>query len=242
MPTGNQHGNRRGGIIAAAVAAVLALVGGLVLFLGMRGSSGPPEPPLERPLAATTGPATTGPSPTAASTSSASSSATKPAASPDPPPAALGQALPASDPVGLDIPAIGVQSHSLVELGLAKDGSMETPTDFGQPGWYKFGPRPGQLGPAVIAGHVDSKKGPAIFYRLGALKRGEQVKVSRKDGSVATFTIDKVARYAKAQFPTSLVYGTTTRAEIRLVTCGGAFDQSTGHYVDNIVVFGHLVA
>lgn len=91
-------------------------------------------------------------------------------------------------------------------------------------------------------GHVDNKKGPAIFYRLGELKPGEQVKVSRKDGSVATFAIDKVARYAKAEFPTSLVYGTTKRAEIRLVTCGGAFDQTTGHYVDNIVVFGHLLA
>ena len=150
--------------------------------------------------------------------------------------------LPASDPVALDIPAIGVKSVDFVGLALAKDGSIEVPTDFAQPGWYTLGPTPGELGPAVISGHVDSKKGPAIFYRLGAVKAGEQVKVGRKDGSSATFVIDKVARYAKADFPTRLVYGPTKRAEIRLITCGGAFDQATGHYVDNIVVFGHLLA
>ena len=150
--------------------------------------------------------------------------------------------LPASDPVSLDIPAIGVKSNDLVGLGLAKDGSIEVPTDFGQPGWYTLGPTPGEYGPAVISGHVDSQKGPAIFYRLGELKPGAKVRVSRKDGSVATFAIDKVARYAKAEFPTGLVYGTTKHAEIRLVTCGGAFDQATGHYVDNIVAFGHLLA
>ena len=240
MPLGNQHGGRRGGkLVAAAVTAVLAIMGGIVLFFGMRGASGPPEPPLERGLAAAS--STTTPSPSAAPSPSVTSSANKPAGSASAQ-VDLGPVLSASDPVGLDIPAIGVKSRDLVALGLAKDGSIEVPTDFGQPGWYTLGPTPGELGPAVISGHVDSKKGPAIFYRLGAVKTGEQVKVSRKDGSVATFVVDKVARYAKADFPTSLVYGPTKRAEIRLVTCGGAFDQATGHYVDNIVVFGHLLA
>ena len=236
MPTGNQHGDRRGGIlVAAAVTAVLAVVGGIVLFVGMRGSVGPSAPPLERRAAAP------GSNPTAVSTPSGGISATKPASSPAESPVDLGPVLPGSDPVGLDIPAIGVRSNDLVGLGRAKDGSMEVPTDFGQPGWYTPGPTPGEYGPAVISGHVDSEKGPAIFYRLGELKPGAKVKVSRKDGSVATFAIDKVARYAKAEFPTRLVYGTTKRAEIRLVTCGGAFDRTTGHYVDNIVAFGHLL-
>lgn len=237
MPTGNQHGGRRGGIIAAAaVTAVLAIVGGLVLFQGLRGSPGPPEPALERSLAAASAPA--GPGPAASSTpTGAKTGSAHDASSVD-----FGPVLSASDPVGLDIPAIGVHSNSLVGLGLAKDGSIEVPTDFGQPGWYTPGPTPGQFGPAVIAGHVDSKAGPAVFYRLGELKPGEKVTVTRKDGSVATFAIDKVARYAKADFPTSSVYGTTSRAEIRLVTCGGAFDQATGHYVDNIIAFGHLLA
>ncbi len=229
MPTGNQHDDRRGGILAAAaVTAVLAIVGVIVLFLGMRETSGPPEPPLERTRVAA--PSTTGPR------------VSEPAPSPDQSQVDLGPVLPASEPVALDIPAIGVHSNSIVGLALAKDGSIEVPTDFGQPGWYRLGPTPGELGPTVISGHVDSKKGPAIFYRLGELKPGEKAKVSRKDGSVATFMIDKVARYAKADFPTNLVYGTTLRAEIRLVTCGGAFDQATGHYVDNVVAFGHLLA
>ena len=148
----------------------------------------------------------------------------------------------ASDPVGLDIPAIGVHANQLVALGLAKDGNIEVPTDFATAGWYSLGPTPGQFGPAVIAGHLDSKTGPAIFYRLGGLKPGAKVNVTRKEGLVTTFVIDKVARYAKADFPTSTVYGPTTRAEIRLVTSGGAFDQASGHYVDNIVAFGHLLA
>ena len=240
MATGNQHGERRGGILAAAaLTAVLAIVGAIVLFLGLGASPGPPEPPRQRPVAAA--PAA-GPSPAAAPTPSGGTSATTAGPSQDQSRLDLGPALAASDPVGLDIPAIGVRANSLVALGLAKDGSIEVPTDFAQPGWYNLGPTPGEFGPAVIAGHVDSKAGPAIFYRLGELKAGQRVKVTRKDGSVATFAIDRVARYAKADFPTTLVYGPTTRAEIRLVTCGGAFDATTGHYVDNIVAFGHLLA
>ena len=240
MATGNQHGERRGGILAAAaLTAVLAIVGAIVLFLGLGASPGPPEPPRQRPVAAA--PAA-GPGTAAAPTPSGGTSATTAGPSQDQSRLDLGPALAASDPVGLDIPAIGVRANSLVALGLAKDGSIEVPTDFAQPGWYNLGPTPGEFGPAVIAGHVDSKAGPAVFYRLGELKAGQRVTVTRKDGSVATFAIDRVARYAKADFPTTLVYGPTTRAEIRLVTCGGAFDATTGHYVDNIVAFGHLLA
>jgi hypothetical protein len=147
-----------------------------------------------------------------------------------------------SDPVGLRIPAIGVDTRGIVDLGLDRTGRLEAPRDFATTGWYAGGPTPGEFGPAVIGGHVDSKSGPAVFFRLGALRKGDTVEVTRADKSVARFVIDRVDRYSKADFPTATVYGNTTdRAELRLITCGGSFDQSTGHYVDNIVAFGHLV-
>ncbi|WP_407341881.1 class F sortase [Pengzhenrongella phosphoraccumulans] len=155
----------------------------------------------------------------------------------------LGPLLAASAPVALDIPSIDVHSTDLVPLSVGSDGVLPAPTDFGAPGWYTGGPTPGQLGPAVIAGHVDGPAGPAIFYRLGELTAGSEVTITREDGTAARFTIDSVARYAKADFPTSLVYGNTTnRAELRLITCGGAFNRATGHYVDNVIAFGHLIA
>ncbi len=161
---------------------------------------------------------------------------------PAPPGPDLGPVLPAADPVAVRIPSIGVDSPVLEPLALDADGVLPAPADYALPGWYTGGPHPGQLGPAVLAGHVDGPDGPAVFYRLGELAVGATVEVGRSDGTVATFVVDAVERYAKADFPTSRVYGNTTdRAEIRLITCGGAFDRTTGHYVDNIVVFGHLV-
>lgn len=126
-------------------------------------------------------------------------------------------------------------------LTVGADGILPAPVDYATAGWHTRGPTPGQFGPAVIAGHVDGPDGPAVFFRLGELVAGDIVSVAREDGTVARFTVDSVGRYPKAEFPTSLVYGNTTdRAEIRLITCGGAFDRTTGSYVDNIVVFGHL--
>lgn len=149
----------------------------------------------------------------------------------------------ASDPTRLDVPSIGIHTSAFVTLGLDAEGHLQAPKEFDTIGWYAGGPSPGQFGPSVIGAHVDSKAGPALFYRLGELKEGAVARVTRKDGTVATFRIDKVGRYAKADFPTAAVYGNTTnRAELRLITCGGAFDHTTGHYVDNIVAFGHLVA
>ena len=139
--------------------------------------------------------------------------------------------------------SIGLHSRGIVGLHVGADGTLQAPTSFERVGWYTGGPTPGQLGPAVLGGHVDSKSGPAVFYRLGELHRGAEVTVTRRDGSVARFVIDRVGRFAKAAFPTREVYGNTTnRAEIRLITCGGAFDRATGHYVDNVVAFGHLSA
>jgi sortase (surface protein transpeptidase) len=145
--------------------------------------------------------------------------------------------------VRLDIPSIGVHTSTFVDLGRAADGSIEVPTSFAAVGFYTPGPTPGQFGPAVIAGHVDSHQGPAVFYRLGALRAGARVSVGRQDGSTATFVVDKVASYPKARFPTTEVYGnTTSRAELRLITCGGSFDDRSGHYVDNVIAFAHLVS
>jgi len=227
----------RRGFLAAA-AGVLALAGGLALALGQAGHAGPPQP-----AAAQSRPTTTQ-SPAAGRAPSPPAQAPSPtaAAEPAPPGADLGPILTASDPVALDIPSIEVHAATLAPLRVGADGVLPPPSDFAQPGWYTGGPTPGQLGPAVIAGHVDGPSGPAVFYRLGELAAGAEVAVTRADGTRATFTIDSVERFAKAEFPTSRVYGnSTSRAEIRLITCGGAFDRSTGHYVDNIVAFGHLV-
>ena len=154
----------------------------------------------------------------------------------------LGPVLPASRPLRLEIPSIDVSTGSLLALGTNTDGSLEVPKEFDRAGWWTPGPTPGQFGPAVTAGHVDPKRGPAVFYRLGQLRPGAEVRVQRADGRVARFTVDRVDRFAKDDFPTAQVYGNTTnRAELRLITCGGDFDRRTGHYVDNVVAFAHLV-
>ncbi|QTE30165.1 class F sortase [Pengzhenrongella sicca] len=230
MSTTSSHPRRRG--VLAAAAGVLALAGVGIGLAGLHGQDGPPQPAtVDRAAAAAADPADAEPAAPADSIEP-----TEPAATD------LGPVLPASAPVALDIPSIGVHSTTLVPLSVGADGVLPAPTDFATPGWYTGGPNPGQFGPAVIAGHVDGPGGPAVFYRLGELTPGAQVQVTRQDGSVATFTIDSVESYAKAEFPTSRVYGNTTnRAELRLITCGGAFDESTGHYVDNIIAFGHLV-
>lgn len=154
----------------------------------------------------------------------------------------FGPTLRRSAPTWLRIPAIDLDAQQLVRLGREPDGSLEVPAAFALPGWYHLGPAPGQLGAAVIAGHVDSTAGPAVFWRLGQLHRGDEVRVGRRDGTVATFRVYAVAQYPKDRFPTVRVYGNTTdRAELRLITCGGSFDAETGHYRDNTVVFARLV-
>lgn len=139
------------------------------------------------------------------------------------------------------IPAIGLHTR-LIGLGLNHDGTLEVPTDYALAGWYELGPRPGERGAAVIVGHVDSTEGPAVFYRLGELEPGSKVRVEWADGSSVGFRVYAVREYAKAAFPTTLVYGRTPAAELRLITCGGPFDGSTGHYLDNVVVFARLQA
>jgi Sortase domain len=143
--------------------------------------------------------------------------------------------LPPSPPARLEIPAIGVSTR-LVRLGLLADGTMEVPRDYGVAGWFTGGPMPGQLGPAVIAGHVDSKTGPAVFYRLRDLRPGDQIRVVRADGRVVRFEVESLARYPKRELPEEEVFGATTTPALRLITCAGAFDRSQRSYRDNLVV------
>jgi sortase (surface protein transpeptidase) len=140
-----------------------------------------------------------------------------------------------SPPVRVEIPAIGVSS-SLVRLGLNPDRTMQVPGDFQVAGWFTGGPQPGQLGPAVIAGHVDSRTGPAVFYRLRDLRPGDQIRVVRADRRVVRFEVDSLASYPKRSLPSEAVYGATTAPVLRLITCAGTFDRSSCSYRDNLVV------
>ena len=138
-------------------------------------------------------------------------------------------------PVRLVVPAIGVATR-LVRLGLNRDRTMEVPGDFQAAGWFTGGPQPGQLGPAVIAGHVDSRTGPAVFYRLRELRPGDQIRVVRADRRVVRFKVDSLASYPKQSLPSEAVYGATTAPTLRLITCAGTFDRSSRSYRDNLVV------
>ena len=149
-----------------------------------------------------------------------------------------------SVPIKLQIPKLKVNAP-VETVGLAPDGTVQTPAldDPNMTGWYKHGPTPGQKGPAVILGHVDTAKtGPAVFYKIRSLKTGDKITVQRKDGSSADFTVQKSKDVSKQQFPTKQVYGDIPYAGLRLITCGGAFDKSKGSYEDNIIVFAKLSA
>lgn len=140
------------------------------------------------------------------------------------------------DPVAVRIPAIGVQA-AVGPLYIDDDGVLPPPDSFDDTGWWHAGPRPGEPGPAVIAGHVDSRDGPAVFYRLAELDPGDEIIVDRADGSSATFLAERTEQHAKDAFPTGAVYGDTPEPVLRLVTCGGVFDQAGRSYRDNIIVY-----
>ena len=144
-------------------------------------------------------------------------------------------------PVRIGIPAIGVSSP-LDRLGRARDRTVGVPSRWERAGWYAPGTRPGDPGSAVILGHVDSKRGPAVFYRLRELRRGDLVEVARADGSSVRFAVESVEQYDKRRFPTDEVYYPTLTPALRLVTCGGQFDHATGHYRSNVIVFATLAA
>lgn len=146
------------------------------------------------------------------------------------------QPAPVAAPVTLTIPLIGVKTR-LVTLGLAAGGALQVPSSTSVAGWYTGSPRPGAVGSAVIVGHIDSLTGPGVFYRLAELRAGNGIYIERADGTTAEFRVTAVRSYLKDHFPTQAVYGPTPDAELRLITCGGAFDAATGHYLSNIVVY-----
>ncbi|TCO65578.1 class F sortase [Actinocrispum wychmicini] len=147
-------------------------------------------------------------------------------------------ALPAAEPTGIEIPKIKAKS-TLVPLGLNQDGTIEVPPVSApmQAGWYTKAPTPGEIGPAVILGHVDGNKQPGIFYRLKEMATGDEILVSRKDGSTARFLVAKVDQVSKKDFPSDKVYGDVSDAELRLITCGGVFDRTAHSYEDNVIVY-----
>lgn len=205
-----------------AAAVVLLLIGAWSLTVGLLGHQGPPS--------AAAGPQIA--SPTVVH-SAPPPSATRPAK----PIASLARSL----PVALRIPAIGV-SVSLGTLGLNPDRTVQVPTNYQQPGWFRLGPSPGEVGSAVILGHVDDFEGPAVFFRLGSLKVGDKVEVSLADGALAHFKVTGLATYPKTQFPATQVYASHGYSALQLVTCGGAFDTRTGHYLANVVAYSTLVS
>jgi hypothetical protein len=207
--------------LAFVIAAALAVIGLVLVGIAVAGQRSAPEPvaaAVPAPPVVVNGPANL--------------------------PVPSGPILPAAAPTSVSIPAIGVRSV-LDQVGLNPDGTLEVP----QPGpryddaaWYRDSAVPGTIGPAIILGHVDSaEKGPSVFFDLGRMKTGDMIDVGRSDGSVATFRVDSVAQFSKNEFPSRSVYGTTNRAELRLITCGGSFDSAARSYRDNTVVFAHLV-
>ncbi|MET0764226.1 MAG: class F sortase [Blastococcus sp.] len=147
---------------------------------------------------------------------------------------------PASPPVRLEVPAIGIDSE-LMALGLQDDGSLEVPPDGFPAGWFTGAPMPGDVGPAVMAGHVDWDGSPGVFYDLRSLQPGDEITVTRADRSAVVFVVVSVDQFAKDAFPTDAVYGDLDHAGLRLISCGGSFDHAERSYEDNIVVFADLI-
>jgi LPXTG-site transpeptidase (sortase) family protein len=224
--------NRKQAAVAALAVGVLAAGGGaagLVLTRHPVAPSYGAAPTVAAPTASTvaepTGPASPGPyfpAPTAPIVAATQQQA-----------GAVGQ------PASLTIPSIGVQTN-IIHLGLTASGTLQVPTSTAVAGWYTGSPRPGATGSSVIAGHIDSKSGPGVFFRLSALHPGDLVYVRRTDGSLATFRVTQLKQYAKDTFPSADVYGPVPDAELRLITCGGTFDSQTGSYLSNTVVYAVL--
>lgn len=232
-------------------ALLLAVAGVVLLVVALTSQRHAPQPPASAAIAYSTSAVPQsgagGSSPAADPAGTSSSTIARSTAAGHPAPSTAGPTGPKlsrSQPTRLDIPSIGVTSD-LLDLGLAADNSVEVPPlgKDSQAGWFHDSPTPGQIGPSVILGHVDSAKyGPGVFFKLGALKPGSTVNVTRSDKSVAVFRVDRVVSYSKNQFPTLEVYGNTANAALRLITCGGKFDFTSHHYLSNIVAYASLVS
>ncbi|MGW7018554.1 class F sortase [Streptomyces decoyicus] len=151
--------------------------------------------------------------------------------------------LPRSAPKRVRIPEIAVDAP-FTQLSIGSTGQLDAPpaADKNLVGWFKDGAAPGERGSAIIAGHVDTKTGPAVFLQLESLKPGSTINITREDGVIATFKVDSVETFNKAKFPSDRVYADASTAQLRVITCGGAYDRKVKDYVDNIVVFAHLAS
>ena len=229
--TGHEwHGRGLRWLIAIS-AVLLVLGGGAAVTVGLASQVHAPQPA----AATSRGPASVPAAPVPAETPS-------PAPGHTPAPGAV-PPMPPAEPTHVEIPAIGVSSD-LLSLGQNPDGTIEVPPldRNSRAGCYRTSPTPGELGPAVLLGHVDSAAyGPGVFFKLGALRAGDTVTVSRVDHTVATFRVTRVSSVPKDHFPTLDVYGNTDDAELRLITCGGQFDSATRNYLSNIVVYAVLI-
>jgi hypothetical protein len=217
--------------ILGATGAVLLAAGALTIAVAVRAQQSAPQPPRSAAIPVSVVPSTT-------------TEATPPNTSATPTPTTHGPILTRSVPVHLSVPAIGVDS-GLLQIGLNTAGEIQTPplVRDSHAYWLTVSPTPGQLGPATIIGHVDSAAyGPGVFFRLGALRQHDTISVTRADGLVAEFDVERVVEYPKAQFPTFAVYGNTDNAALRLITCGGIFDPTLHSYESNIVAYAALVS
>ncbi|MFE9691370.1 class F sortase [Micromonospora sp. NPDC005806] len=241
---GGRHG-RPWRAAGAAVVVLLAMAGSGMIGASFR-TVPPPRPP--QPLAQA-GPADLSPSsittPGSADgtgTETADQASVDDASTDAPSPDIAPAGLPRSAPTTISIPRIGVNAE-IMTLGMNADGTVQVPPleQAMKAGWYSPGPSPGEVGNAVIVGHVDSAKlGPAVFFNLGSLKPGDTIGVARADGSTVTFTVDEVKSYPKTAFPAELVYGPSDKPSLRVVTCGGQFDQNAGSYLNNVIAFATM--
>jgi sortase (surface protein transpeptidase) len=143
-------------------------------------------------------------------------------------------------PVRISIPAIGVDAR-VIPLGLNRDRTIQVPKNFADAGWFRPGPEPGEQGAAVVVGHLDSRRGPGVFFRLRALRAGDVITIHLQDRTTVRFVARSMVRVPKNRFPTKLVYARTKQPTLRLITCAGKLNPVTGHHPDNYIVFASIV-
>ena len=219
-----QWGSRRARMILSGLSAILAALAAILLLVGTSAQHHAPQAPAAGP---------------------AQPVATSPRAEPTTSPTIAAAAPTNKAAMQISIPAIGVQAAEVISVGLNPNRTVQVPplNHVDEAGWYKYSPLPGQTGPSIILGHIDSAvAGKGVFYSLGTLKPGDVISVLRPDHYVADFVVSRTAEYPKKEFPTQQVYGDTAGAELRLITCGGQFDSSARSYRDNIVAFATLTS
>ncbi|MFD6180708.1 class F sortase [Streptomyces goshikiensis] len=234
-PTGSGAGPRRRRVVVPLAGAALATL--LLAGCGGSDTAAPAAPQGQAPQGAA--PAAGGAAPSGKAAASGRPASPGSGAQSG---SGAGQAkgvLARSEPQKISIPSLGLSS-SLETLRQNADGTMQTPKDPGLAGWYEPGPTPGSQGPAVIAGHVTWNGAAAVFQKLKTMKAGDTIKVTRQDNKTATFTVDRVAEFPKAEFPTLEIYKNLDYAGLRLVTCGGDFDPKKHYYDSNVVVFARM--